>query len=107
MPGPLIQGTFTTGPTGSGVGNFSDVLDVPQGITAMILTLTGLDGSNTVKTQKNTTAGGAWVDQVTYNSNQSLVSIPVTNLEQWRLAVVSQGALKDIRYKMSIEAINV
>jgi hypothetical protein len=28
-------------------------------------------------------------------------------LEQWRLAVVSQGALKDIRYKMSIESINV
>ena len=107
MPGPLIQGTFTTGPTGSGVGNFSDVLDVPHGITSMRLTLTGLDGSNTVKTQKNTTVGGAWVDQTTYNSDQSLVSIPVTNLEQWRLAVVSQGALKDIRYKMSIESINV
>ena len=107
MPGPLVQGTFVTGPTGSGVGNFSDVLDVPQGITSMTLTLTGLDGSNTVKTQKNTSAGGAWVDQTTYNSDQTRISVPVTNLEQWRLAVVSQGALKDIRYKMSIESINV
>ena len=106
MPGPLVQGTFVTGATSS-VGNTSDAIDIPYGTTSMKLTTVGLDGSNTIKTQKITSPGTAWVDQVTYNSDQTLTSITVAATEQWRLVQVSQGVLKDVRYKMSCESVNV
>lgn len=106
MPSPLVQGTFATGSTSS-VGNISDVVDVPYGTTSMKLTTVGLDGSNTVKTQKSTNNGSTWVDQTTYNSDQTLTSITVVAAEQWRLVQVSQGTLKDVRYKMSCESVNV
>jgi hypothetical protein len=84
MPGPMEQGTLTTGsvPITAAQLNGGDVLCVPTGMTAMRLTLTGLDGSNTVKTQKRTTPGGTFVDQTTYNSNQSSVSVPVAMSNQ-------------------------
>lgn len=101
MPGPLIQGTFATGSTAS-VGNASDVCNIHSSITTMKLTLTGLDGSNTVKTQKRTSPGAAFVDQTTYNSDQSAINITVAAGEEWRLVQVTQQATKDIRYKMSL-----
>lgn len=102
MPGPNIQGTFATGQNAAS-GNASDSLTVPTGFTTMRLTLTGLDGSNTVKTQKRTTPGGAWADQTTYNSNQSNVGVTVVAGEEWRVSGVTQQALKDIRYGMVCE----
>jgi len=101
MSGPLVQETFTTGPTSS-VGNFSDVAIVPTGMTTMRLTTLGLDASNTIKTQKRT-AGGVFTDQVTYNSEQNNVAITVATGEEWRVAQVTQIANKDVRYKLSLE----
>jgi hypothetical protein len=106
MPGPMEQGTLTTGsvPITAAQLNGGDVLCVPTGMTAMRLTLTGLDGSNTVKTQKRTTPGGVFVDQTTYNSNQSSVSVPVATGEEWRVVQVTQQAIRDIFYKLSCES---
>lgn len=106
MPGPLIQGTFATGqvPITAAQINGSDVLVVPTGTTTMRLTLTGLDGSNTVKTQKRTTPGGAFADQTTYNSNQSAVAVTVAAGEEWQVVQVSQQATRDVLYKLSCES---
>ncbi len=98
-----MTGTFATGPTSS-VANVSDSLLVHSSITTMRLTIDGLDGSNTVKTQKRTTPGGAWADQTTYNSNQSLVGVTVAAGEEWRVFQITQQASKDIRYKLSLES---
>jgi hypothetical protein len=98
-----VQGTFATGATAS-VGNISDTLVIPTSSTSMKLTTLGLDGSNTIKTQKVTTPGTAWVDQVTYNSDQTATAITVAAGEQWRLVQVTQQVLKDVRYKMSGES---
>lgn len=103
MPGPNIQGTFATGASAS-VGNVSDVCAVPLGVTSMKLTATNLDGSNTVKSQKRTTPGGAFADQTTYNSNQSNTAVTVAANEEWRLVQVSEQATKDILYKLSCES---
>lgn len=103
MPGPNIQSTMSTG-SNPVSGNTSDVLTVPYGSTAMKLTLTGLDASNTVKTQKRTTPGGAWVDQTTYNSNQTATVVTVATGEEWRVVGVTQQALRDIAIKMSCES---
>lgn len=102
MAGPNLQETFTTGAGGS-VGNVSDVMVVPTGVTSAKLTTVGLDGSNTVKTQKRV-AGGAWADQTTYNSDQANTAITVAAGEEWRLVQVSQQATKDVRYKLSAES---
>lgn len=106
MPGPLIQGTFATGAIAitAAQSNGSDVLTVHSSITSMKLTLTGLDGSNTVKTQKRTTPGGAFTDQTTYNSDQAAVPVTVAAGEEWRVVQITQQATKDIRYKMSLES---
>ena len=98
-----VQGTFATGAT-SAVGNISDTIVIPTSVTSMKLTTLGLDGSNTIKTQKVTAPGTAWVDQVTYNSEQTLTAITVVAGEQWRLVQVTQQVLKDVRYKMSVES---
>lgn len=103
MSGVLVQGTFATTSIAS-VGNNSDAIVVPTGFTSMKLTTLGLDGSNTIKTQKVTAPGTAWVDQVTYNSDQTGTAITVANGEQWRLVQVSQGTFKDVRYKLSCES---
>ena len=104
MPGPNTQGSFTTGSVASTGGQFSDTLNPPSGMTVMKLTLTGLDGSNTVKTQKRTTPGGTFVDQTTYNSNQSAVSVTVAAGDEWRVALVSAQPIKTLAYKMSCES---
>ena len=49
-----VQGTFATGANPVS-GNSTDSLLIPTSTTTMRLTLTGLDGSNTVKSQKRTT----------------------------------------------------
>lgn len=102
MAGPMIQETFATGASAS-VGNNSDVLCVPTGMTSMKLTTVGLDASNTIKTQKRT-AGGTWADQVTYNSEQTNTAITVAAGEEWRVVQVSEQATRDIRYKLSTES---
>lgn len=98
-----VQGTFATGSTAS-VGNASDSLVIHSSITTMRLTLTGLDGSNTIKTQKRTTPGGAFADQTTYNADQTNVAVTVAAGEEWRVVQVSQQATKDMRYKLSLES---
>lgn len=103
MPGPLVQGTFATGATAS-VGNASDSCVIHSSATTMRLTTVGLDGSNTIKTQKRTTPGGTWVDQTTYNSDQTNTGITVAAGEEWRVVQVSQQATRDVRYKLSIES---
>lgn len=104
MPGPIAQGTFSTGATLNGsAGVRGDVMCVPTPMTTMRLTLTGLDGSNSVKTQKRT-AGGVFADQTTYNSDQSNVAVTVTPGEEWCASVITQQATKDIRYKLSCES---
>lgn len=102
MAGPIVQETFTTGGSAS-VGNVSDSLIVPTGVTSMKLTTTGLDGSNTVKTQKRV-AGGTWADQTTYSSDQTATAITVAAGEEWRLVQLTQQATKDVRYKLSCES---
>lgn len=99
----VVQGTFATGGV-AGSGLDSDDLMIHSSVTTMRLTITGLDGSNTVKTQKRTTPGGAWVDQTTYNSDQSNVGVTVAAGERWQLLTITQQATRDIRYKMSLES---
>jgi hypothetical protein len=101
MSGASVQGTFATGQS-TAVANMSEACVIPTPMTTMRLTLTGLDGSNTVRTRKRT-AGGAFVDQVTYNSNQTNVAIAVVPGEEWVLQQVTQQATRDIRYAMVCE----
>lgn len=103
MPGPNIQGTFATGPNSSGVAHASDCCNIPTGVTSMKLTTVGLDTNNTIKTQKRT-AGAAWADQTTYNSDQTATGITVAAGEEWRVQQVTQQVIKDVRYKLSCEA---
>lgn len=99
----VVAGTFATGASAS-VGNNSETLKIHSSVTTMRLTLSGLDASNTVKTQKNTSPGGAWVDQTTYSSDQSGVAVTVADGEGWRVFQVSQQATRDVRYKLSLES---
>ncbi len=105
MPSPLIQATFATGSVAITAAqlNGSDVLPIPTNTTAMKLTTLGLSGANQIKTQKRT-AGGVFVDQVTYNSDQTNTSIPVVAGEEWRVVQVLQNAITDVRYKLSCES---
>ena len=98
-----VQGTFATGSNATS-GNASDVLVIPTSTTTARLTTTGLDASNTIKTQKNTAPGTAWVDQTTYNSDQTNVAVTVAAGEQWRIVGVTQQAFKDVKYKFSAES---
>jgi hypothetical protein len=63
----------------------------------------GLDGSNTIKTQKRT-AGGAWADQTTYNSDQTNTAVTVAAGEEWQIVGVTQQAFKDLRFKFTAES---
>lgn len=105
MPGPIEQGTFatTTVAITAAQPNGSDVVCVPTGVTSMKLTTLGLDGSNTIKTQKRT-AGGVFADQTTYNSDQTNTAITVAAGEEWRVVQVTQAVNKDVRYKLSCES---
>lgn len=103
MPGAVASGTFAN-TTIAFVGNPSEVCVVPYGTTNIKLTTLGLDGSNTVKTQKRTTPGGAYVDQTTYSTDQTNTLIPVAAGEEWRLLTVTMQTMKDIRYRLSSES---
>lgn len=98
-----VKGSFTSGASVN-VGVNSDALVIPSGVTSMKLTTVGLDGSNTVKTQKSTNNGQAWADQTTYNSDQTSTAVTVAHGEQWRLFVISQQATKTIAYTLSAES---
>jgi hypothetical protein len=97
-----VQGTFATG-SNPVSGNTSDVLEVPTGVTSAKLTTTGLDASNTIKTQKRT-AGGTWADQTTYNSDQTNTAVTVAAGEEWQIVGVTQQAFKDLRFKFTAES---
>ena len=98
MSSSIASGTFSTGSAAS-AGNTSDVCIVPSGKTSMRLTVTGLNGSNTAKTQMRT-AGGAWADQTTYSSDQNGTSVTVAGGQEWRLFQITQQAIRDVRYKL-------
>src|SRR4051812_10258085 len=98
-----IAGTFTT-VTLAIPGQVSADLLIPRGPTQAKLTLTGLDASNTVRSRKRTTPGGAWVNQTTFNADQNGTAVTVAEGEQWSLEVVTVQTMRDIRYKLSIEA---
>lgn len=97
-----ISGSFSTASVAV-AGNTSDILPIPTGTTSARLTLTGCDASNTCKTQKRT-AGATWVDQVTYNANQSAVAITVAAGEEWRLQHVTAQAMHDLQFRLSCES---
>lgn len=104
MPGPICKGSFDSGNATVGSATVAgDTMCVPTGVTSMKLTLTGLDGSNTVKTQKRT-AGGTFADQTTYNSNQSATALTVAAGEEWRVVCITQQAIKEIQYTLSCES---
>lgn len=95
-------GTFVTASAAAPSGGaISGTCMIPTGTTTMRLTVSGLDASNTVKTQKATSAGGAWSDVTTYNSDQSGVGITVAVGERWRLVQVTQQAIRDVRYSLT------
>lgn len=103
MSQAVLAGTFATGASAS-VGNASAGLLIHSSVTTMRLTTQGLDASNTIKTQKRTTPGGTWVDQTTYNSDQTNVGVTVAAGEEWRVVQLTQQATKDVRYKLSLES---
>lgn len=98
-----IKGTFASA-SSSILGVVSDVLVIPSGVTSAALTTSGLDASNTIKTQKTTNSGASWADVATYNSEQAATAITVAHGEQWRLFCVSQEAVKQISYSFSVES---
>lgn len=98
-----VKGSFVNGAS-VGVGETSAELVIPSGAVSMKLNATGLDGSNTIKTQKTTNNGHTWVDQTTYNSNQVNTVVTVAHGEQWRLFCITQQAIKVIDYSMSVES---
>ena len=98
-----VAGTFCTTTTAF-TGQISDVLPIPSSPPTMKLSLSGVDASNTVRTEKRTTPGGAWATQVTYNSNQSATPVTVVAGEEWRLVTVLAQTMKSIAYKMSLES---
>ena len=79
---------------------FSDVCVIDAGRTTMRLTLIGLDAAHTVRTQKRTSPDAAFVDQITYSSDQNAIAISVVPGEEWRLVKVSQQSSRDIRYDL-------
>lgn len=99
----VVQGTFATGSTAS-VGNASDSVLVHSSITTLRLSTSGLDGSNTIKTQKRTAPGGAWADQTTYSSDQTNTAVTVAAGEEWRVFQLTQQATRDVKFKLSLES---
>lgn len=99
----IVKGSFASAGSAN-LGVNSDALVIPSGVTSMKLSVSGLDASNTVKSQKSTNNGHTWADQTTYNSNQSAVAVTVAHGEQWRLFVITQQVTKLIDYIMSAES---
>lgn len=99
-----VKGSFASAASFNS-GALSDALVIPSGVTTMRLTLAGtIDGSNTCKTQKSTNSGQTWTDQTTYSSAQSAVAVTVAHGEQWRVAIVTQQAFKQLDYSLSAES---
>lgn len=99
-----VKGTFASAQSVA-VGQVSDALVIPTGVTSMKLTLGGtIDASNTVKTQKSTNNGQTWADQTTYNSAQTNTAVTVAAGEQWRVQNVAQQAFKTLDYSLSAES---
>ena len=82
--------------------DLGDRIIVPAGATTMSLTLMGLDTVNTCKTQKRTSPGGIYVDQVTYKADQFSTKVAVTTGEEWRVAPIKLQTFNEIRYTMHI-----
>lgn len=100
-----IQGTFAYRNASSTARNqVSDTLVIPTGVTSMRLSTVGCNGSNTLRTERSTDNGATWAAQTTYNSEQTLASISVTENDQWRIASVVQQALRDLQYRLSVES---
>jgi hypothetical protein len=83
-----------------GLSNLGDGMVVPRGRHHDEPDPDGLDTLNTCKTQKRTSPGGAFVDQVTYKSNQFSTKVPVLAGEEWRVATVKLQTFNEIRYVM-------
>lgn len=99
----IISGSFDS--AGSiALGVPSGPVVIPSNCTSAKLSLSGLDASNTVKTQKSTNNGQSWADQVTYNSVQTNTAITVVPGEHWRLVVVAQQVTKHIDYRFTCES---
>jgi hypothetical protein len=101
MAGPYIAGTFATGSAPVGAGGLeSDACVIHSSCSQMRLTLQGANASNSVRTQRRTTPGGAWVNQTTYTANQQQLGIVVTPGHEWRLSVIALQAGREIRYEL-------
>jgi hypothetical protein len=99
-----IAGTFACGASAGGGGQTSPQLVIPSSTTIAKLTLSGaIDANNTCKTQRSTDNGATWVDQTTYNSAQANVPITVAHGEHWRLVSIVMQAIREIRFKLSVE----
>lgn len=100
----IVAGTFANAQSVS-VGQRSEPLAIPFGVTSMALTLgDAIDASNTVKTRKSTNGGQTWTDQTTYNSAQNGTAVTVAHGEQWIVENVAGQANKQISYKLSVES---
>ena len=61
-----LAGSFNTGSVACGVGSQQSGVPSSRAARQPWLTLSGLDGSNTVKTQRSTNNGATWADQTTW-----------------------------------------
>lgn len=97
-----IAGTFAS-PLSAMLGQTSPQLVVPSTPVQAKLNTTGLDASNTVKTQKSLDNGVTWADQVTYNADQVNTLVTVAHGEQWRIFLLAQQVGKQIQYSFGVE----
>jgi hypothetical protein len=97
-----IAGTFASA-SGVLLGLRSAQLVIPSTPVQAKLNATGLDASNTIKTQKSTDNGVTWVDQATFNSDQVNTGIAVAHGEQWAIFLLAQQAGKQIQYSLGVE----
>lgn len=99
----IIKGSFCGGQSVA-IGEISPELVIPSNVTSAKLTTTGLDASNTLKTQKTTNNGHTWADQTTFNADQTGTVITVAHGEQWRVVSVAQQAGKVMTYELSAQS---
>lgn len=101
----VAAGSFFVPPSHTAMAAAAHQVSAPIQGGAMKLTLTGLDASNTVKTQRSDNNGISWTDVTTYNSDQAAVAVTdATANRQYRLALVAMQAGKTITYKLSKES---
>jgi hypothetical protein len=97
-----IAGTFASA-SGVLLGLTSAQLVIPSTPVQAKLNTTGLDASNTIKTQKSVDNGITWADQATFNADQVNTLIAVAHGEQWRIFLLAQQAGKQIQYSLGVE----